>query len=513
MPTKVPGVFGSNNSGSLVLIFSPRERIRDILTVGLIQCNYQVIQANTSYIATIKASQMLPKIVIADISNDNPKDILVLARLQKSVRMHHVCILMILSKNMPAFIYQVINELTEKPSHESTGKLLSIGYPFGFADLVGKLKQFSGTDDSLIVNNTSKLKTDIIAEKNKALEFKLFDMSIPAATKLTEIGKSLQHDWAFPFTIVKALDILESDASCCAELAKCISADPAVSSAILKIANTVQYAKRHGRITEIKDAVVRLGFRETRNIMACLSLIELSPEVYKNRGFVRREFWLHSLSVGVIAERICMDCGLHRPELAFIAGLLHDLGKIALDNNFDTVFSKLLDDTMSSITSFYETEQRIMGFTHAHLGHFLTNQWNFPSAISQAILNHHNPERILQTPVQYDRIIQEAVFIANLLSKAAGIGHSCDEILAEIPVEMIRELRMANGPQDRFFNSTIQQLRLMCTFLNLPYQDLNIGEIRSDNADTDVVIVYNDRQIFHPVVIALRNNGFNVHTH
>lgn len=512
LPTKVPGIFGSSNSGPLVLIFSPRERNRDVLTVGLIQCNYQVIQANTPYIAMIKASQLLPKIVIADISNDNPKDILVLARLRKSVRMHHVCILMILSKNMPAFIYQVINELTENPSQDSTGKLLLIGYPFAFADLVGKLKQFSKKDNSQNENNKEKIKTDVIAEKNKALEFKLFDMSIPAANKLSEIGKSLQHDWAFPFTIIKALDILESDASCCAELAKCISADPAVSSAVLKIANTVQYARRHGRINEIKDAVVRLGFGETRSIMACLSLIELSPEVYKNRGFGRSEFWLHSLSVGVIAERICIYCGLHRPELAFMAGLLHDLGKIPLDNNFDSVFSKLLDDTMSSITSFHETEQRIMGFTHAHLGHYLSNQWNFPSVISQAILNHHNPERILQTPVQYDRIIQEAVFIANLLAKAAGLGHSCDEILAEIPAEMIKELHMANGPQERFFNSTIQQLRLMCTFLNLPFQGLSIGEMHSNNVDTDVVIVYNDRQIYHPIVIALRQNGFNVIT-
>ncbi len=508
--TKVPGIFGSNNSGPLVLIFSPREKIRDILTVGLIQCNYQVIQAQTSYLATIKASQMLPKIVIADISNENSKDILVLARLQKSARMHHVSVLIILPKNLPSFISQVMNELTNSPDH-SPNRLVTIGYPFAFAELLAKLKQCGSADELTNAKETVRQKQETTIEINKALEFKLFDLSLPAASKLIEIVNVLQHNWAFPFTVVKALDIIESEASCCLELAKCISSDPAVSSAILKIANTIQFARRHGRITEIQDAVVRLGFRETRNIMACLSLIDLSPEVYKNRGFGRREFWLHSLAVGVIAEKICTDYGLHRPVLGFIAGLLHDLGKIPLDNSFDTVFSKLLDNTMASITAFHVTEQREMGFTHAHLGHFLTNQWNFPSAISHAILYHHDPDRILQSPVQYDRIIQEAVYIANLLAKASALGHSCDEILAEIPAEMIRELRLGTGPNDRFFSSVIRQLKLMCTFLNLPYQDFSISEARPDTNEIDILIVYNDRRIYHPIVIALRNEGFKVH--
>jgi len=508
---KAPGIFGSNNSGPMVLIYSPRDKIRDIITVGLIQCNYQIIQAHTSYLATIKVTQMLPKIIIADISVENAKDILMLSRLQKSQRLKNVNILLILPLNIPRDIAAFVNDLKTQTAEENVNRLQSIGYPFAFADLLTALKRFGHPEDAASAKAAiSKNQSTISAELTKNIESKLFDLSIPASTKLADIGKALQHNWAFPFTVVKALDIIESEASCSAELSKCISTDPAVSSAILKIANTIQYAHRHGRVTEIKEAIVRLGFKETRNMMACLSLIDLTPDVYRNRGFGRREFWLHSLAVGVIAEKICTDYQLHRPELAFMAGLLHDLGKIPLDNNFELVFLKLLDDTMASVTAFHETEQRTVGFTHAHLGHYLTTQWNFPAPICQAILNHHNPERILQTPVQYDRIIQEAVFIANLLAKASGIGHTCDEILPEIPAEMIRELRLVNGISDKFFSSVIKQLRFMCTFLNLPYQDLSIGEIRQENADSEVLVVYNERQIFHPVVIALKANGFNV---
>jgi DNA-binding response OmpR family regulator len=82
----IPGIYGGTNKGPLVLLFSPRERVRDILSVGLVQCNYQILQADTSYLASIKANQMLPKVVVIDVSSDNSKDILIAERLRKSLR-------------------------------------------------------------------------------------------------------------------------------------------------------------------------------------------------------------------------------------------------------------------------------------------------------------------------------------------------------------------------------------------------------------------------------------------
>lgn len=505
MRKSIPGIFGGTNRGPLVLLFSPRERIRDILSVGLVQCNYQILQADTSYLASIKANQMLPKVVVIDVSSDNSKDILIAERLRKSIRSRNMSILLITPKQPDGLLIRVLAELALKSKDVDSGEIQTIQFPFAFSEFLDKLKVLA-TEDNEDGGHSKKDGSD----HNKVIAERLFDNALNAEKKLTDIGSVLQNHWAFPFTIIKAMDIIESDAGCSVELAKCISTDAAVSSAVLKISNTVQFARRHGRITDIREAVVRLGFRETRSIMACLSLIELTPDIYKSRGFERREFWLHSLAVGLIAEKLCADIDFRRPELAFIAGLLHDLGKIPLDNNFDWVFPKLLDQTMVSYTPFYETEERLMGFTHAELGHYLTTLWNFPSLISCAILNHHNRERIMKTSTQYDKIIQEAVYVANQLAKAVCIGHSCDEILEEIPYEIMRDLKLTNGPSDWFFKTVDERLQLLCSYLNLDTAGLMVHTARPLTTDSDVVVVYNDKMLFHPMVTALRNNGFLV---
>jgi putative nucleotidyltransferase with HDIG domain len=494
----------------VILLFSIRERIGDVLNVALMQCNYRIIQADTSYLAMIKANQFLPDLVIADITPNNTKDILLISRLQKSMRTKRIPVLIV----VPSTVRHMINPLQKETGAHGTapteGPIAILEYPFNFADLLKKTEALLSTIHQTI-SFTGGKQIDT-ANADKTIAPKLYDPNVATEAKLRAVESVLHRQWAFPFTVIKALDIISSDVSCCNELAKCIETDLAASVAILKVANAVYYAKRGSRVTDVQEAVVRLGFRETNNLLACLGLIDLTPEHRKNYGFTRHEFWLHSLATALMAEKLCKDCGHIKPELAFIAGLIHDLGKIPLDNNFEMLFPRLLEETTNSMSPFYTTEQRLMGFSHAELGHYLTSKWNFPSSISMAILNHHKPDQILETSTPMDKIIQESVFVADILAKAMSIGHSCDEICEEIPPEMLRNLHIPNGPKDGFFAPIFRDLYILCKYLSISPKSITVTKTRPEEQSADIIIVFNKKFSYHPLVTALRNNGFNVRT-
>jgi putative nucleotidyltransferase with HDIG domain len=493
----------------VLLLFTPRQRISDILNVALIQCDYKVLRAETSYLAMIKANQFLPDLIIVDITPNNTKDILLISRLQKSLRTKHIPILIIIPTNIKSTLESLQKDIKESKEEKTEFITSVLEYPFNFATLLKKIESLLEiSKEKELIDTTSQING---STADKSIGPKLFDTNMPMENKLRLIESIIHKQWAFPFTVIKALDIIGSDASCCNELAKCIETDLAASTAILKVANAVYYAKRGSRVTDVKEAVVRLGFRETNNLLACLALIDLSPEHRKNYGFTRHDFWLHSLATGLIAEKLCKDCGHIKPELAFIAGLIHDLGKIPLDNNFDMLFPHLLEETANNMCSFYSTEQRLMGFSHSELGHYLTSKWNFPSSITMAILNHHKPNLILESPTPMERIIQEAVFTANILSKIMGIGHSCDEICEEIPQDILKSLKIPNGPSELFFSPIYRDLYVLCKYLGIPSNYLQLTKQSFDqNVSNNIIIVLNKKYSYHPIITALRNNGFMV---
>ena len=495
---------------SVILLFSNRERIATILSVALMQCNFRILLANTSYLAMIKTNQFLPDMVIIDITPNNTIDTLLVNRLQKSFRTKNIPLLVVIPKSIRHFLDEALKDAGKTRSDEALPAVSILEYPFNFADLLNQVKTIL---DRTAQPSLSSVKKDFdLHSAETVVAPLLFNLQTPVEMKLRAIEGVIHRQWAFPFTVIKALDIIGSEASCCTELAKCIETDPAASTALIKVANAVYYAKRGSRVTEVQEAVVRLGYRETSNLLACLALIDLSPESRRNYGFKREEFWLHSLATGLIAEKLCAQCGHHKPQLAFIAGLIHDLGKIPLDNNFESLFPQLLEETTSGVCAFYKTEERLMGFSHATLGHYLTSLWNFPSSIALAILYHHDPDKILTTPTPSDRILQEAVYAANILGKALYLGHSCDEICEEIPAALLKELKIPMGPSNHFFNSIFRDLGLLCKYLNLSPKNIMIGKAPLEAPESDIIVVYNQKNAFHPLVAALRNNGFNVKT-
>ena len=110
-----------------------------------------------------------------------------------------------------------------------------------------------------------------------------------------------------------------------------------MSAEILKLANSVYFSRGGRRILDIKDAVVRIGFAQAKNIAMSLSVFEISKERNYATGFDHTEYWFHCIAVATIAEKLAKVSQLIPQEEAFIAGLLHDLGTL-LFNNFLMIY-------------------------------------------------------------------------------------------------------------------------------------------------------------------------------
>ncbi len=494
-----------NQNNTLILIFSSRDRIREILTLGLLQCRLQVMQADTSSVAVLKANQFVPALIIIDISSKNLHDLLIVNRLYHCERTRKIKVIAVVPACLKAPLEK---KIAESQIPDSSDNLHMLEYPFNFSTILQHIKNMLQLKS--LQNGDRRQETVDRIRQNYNLAQKLLDNSVPTDQKLADIAEGIQKQWAFPFTVIKALDIIGSRDSCCSELARCISADPSASTSILKVANTVFYAGRQNRISDLREAVVRLGFQQTRNLLACLALIDLTKNVYCNTGFTRTEFWLHSLSVGLIAEQLCDQCRFRRPELAFVAGLIHDIGKIPMDNLFEDLFATLLEETVSQIVPFYQTENRVLGFNHAELGHYLTRKWNFPHSISGTILNHHRPQMIDNSFPVTDRILQSAVFVANMISKSLHMGQSCDNVLYKIPASMLRELKIPRGPSDKFMNTVIRRINTLAKYLNISIRPLTNIPSEIHDKSGHILFVHGSHPPYHPLTAALMTQGYKV---
>jgi len=494
------------NKEPLLLLYSSNRKIRRIIAAGLGQHPFRITESSSIYTAALKANQYQPSIIILDIASSF-KDFLIINSLQSAHR----------TKNIPIIIMVSQRNFFCINSNPKGRKILAnivpdflqiIKYPFNFANLL------SGIEKILTIKGLNIYSRREGLQKTVTLEKIIFDPCIEKKQKLKSIHKQLNRNWVFPFTLQKAIEIAEKKDSSTQDLSMCIRTDPSATSGIIRIANTIHYTPSNGRIKTAHDAIVRIGFRETRNLLISMAIINLFPETNRNYfGFSRKEFWLHSLATGLIAEKLWINNGWAKPGVAFVAGLMHDLGKIPLDNDFKNIFPKILEETTNNITPFYENEKNLITLTHADLAAYLMEKWNFQKAIIDAVKNHHDPEKILVAKNSFSRGVQEAVYVANIFAKMLEIGHSCDQFIEEIPEQILNNLKISKGPDDNFFESIINDLSNLCRYLNMYLKDFDIGNntLKENQENIPQIKMFLGKNTsFHPLYLALKSKGYQV---
>jgi HD-like signal output (HDOD) protein/uncharacterized protein YlaI len=267
------------------------------------------------------------------------------------------------------------------------------------------------------------------AEKHRKKEPsppKVHLQDLPSGAALKEkLLKSLKDLPPMPQVVFKAKEIMTNPASDLKQLSKVIQTDMSIVSKILRMANSSYYGLP-GKVSSVDHATVLLGQNTLGEVITLAGISGLLESALQGYNLESGDLWRHSMAVAfgskILAER-------KKPELindAFIAGLLHDAGKIILDKPVlerKELFDSFMEDGQQT---FLNAETEILGFDHSEIASEMCIRWNIPESISLAIKYHHYPSRSNGDELAY--ILHVADYIATL----SGIGIGTDDILYEV---------------------------------------------------------------------------------
>ncbi len=208
------------------------------------------------------------------------------------------------------------------------------------------------------------------------------------------------------------------------ELSHAIHQDPSLAARILKIANSPFYGMVR-QVDSLQLALVVLGLNEVRNLALGLSLISVLKTMNTNKIYDRGQFWCHSTSCGMVARILGKKAGVRNEGTDFLAGLLHDMGKIVLDEYFSEEFALIYERTMSQDVSMFQAEREILGETHDVVAGWLVAKWCLPETLRDAIVHHHD---LLSTKVSElkDARLVALSYLAEAFCEHYGIGWDGD---------------------------------------------------------------------------------------
>ena len=192
-----------------------------------------------------------------------------------------------------------------------------------------------------------------------------------------------------PTVATQLLEMLGEEMVSINDISKLMERDPAITAQILKVSNSAYYGLRK-EIDTVPRALIVLGVNEIANIILSLSLFKTFTNV-DDTEFDIKTFWKHSGVVAYLSRFLAREFELDTHGEEFTAGLMHDLGKIILDQYYHDDYKEVIKEMRNLKLTSSEAEKNVLGFNHAKVGNWLSKKWRIPKNISKAILYHHDP--------------------------------------------------------------------------------------------------------------------------
>ena len=286
--------------------------------------------------------------------------------------------------------------------------------------------------------------------------------------------------YSLPQTLVEVLRVVKDENSSAGDMANVLKKDPPLTAKLLRIVNSPYYGVGR-QIGSVSQAVVTLGIRQVTALALSTSVYAMTDNWQSVMN--RTRFWRHALEVAIASRTIAEKAGYKRIEEIFVAGLLHDLGLLIMENSFPDEFRTVWKQ-MHKHESLIELEEATWGTNHARVGQFLLEQWRLPDDICQAVGHHHTT--FTPGATDSDMLPGQIVNLANLISQFPIAEHQITPTTHGVENRTIisENLKINNDMlmmiEKHLFSQTINESR---------YLDIDVGS-------TEEILVEANRLLF-----------------
>lgn len=207
--------------------------------------------------------------------------------------------------------------------------------------------------------------------------------------RLRKIRNFVKRMPSLSTTVSKVLEICSRPDTAPNDLNKVISLDPVLTGQVLKLINSAYYSLMN-KVTSLTRAIIMLGLNTVKNLALSTAIIRSVGQTKKSKVLPIKQFWAHSIGVGVTAKLFAaeLEVPLGEREEFFVAGLLHDLGKVPFGDEYTEVLKSTKDRQIPLVMA----EQEILQLDHQEVGRMIAEKWKLNEAITEAICYHHSPE-------------------------------------------------------------------------------------------------------------------------
>lgn len=256
-----------------------------------------------------------------------------------------------------------------------------------------------------------------------------------------------------PAIILDLNEVLEDPKSSVNDVADVVNRSPSLAALLLKMANSAFYGFT-SKTDTISRAVNLIGTREVSSLLTAIASMRLFNNIPADLidmcAFLR-----HSLSCGILSRILAAQKNLVSTERLFVAGLLHDIGRLVLYKYFSEQARLILSVAEKTGTSLYEIEKKCLGINHEQIAGYMLRKWKLPIPLVKSIAYHHSPNRYP------DSIEADIVHLADITVNALGLGHSGEHIIPCFDTQAWEKINLPPSAIKTAINQTIQQLEIM----------------------------------------------------